>query len=101
VSGDSWSKFRDELKGMVALSADAVKTHYSEETRPRLQELLNDAAIVAARRVAGDDTRLAEAALESSFASVALREQLMIQRQGADLALRAALKIAGILGSAL
>ena len=101
MSAESWTKFRDELARMVDSSIESYRSHYDEDTRPRLRELLNDVAVVSVRKAAGDNTGLAEAALESSLASVALGEQVLLQRHGAEIALRAALKVAGVLGAAL
>lgn len=97
----NWKQFESELRKMVEASVASLEAGYKEETRPRLRAILEDVAIITARKAAGDNTRLVEAALEASLANLALQEQLRVQSEANDLVLKTALKVAGIVASAL
>jgi len=96
-----WDKFAEELRSLVQPTIDNVQGRFRDETRARLHGLMESAAIVAARRVAGHDTRTAEIALEASMANLIVEERLVLQREASDLAMRVALRLAGIAAAAV
>lgn len=91
-----WDKFAAELRDLVQPTVDGVQSRFRDETKARLHGLMEGAALVAARRVAGQDTRTAEIALEASMANLIVEERLVLQREASDLAMRVALRLAGL-----
>lgn len=90
----------DELRRMVQAHAAAIGDRFRAETRPRLMQLLTDAATLAIRKSSGQDTTTAEIALEASIASVAREERSVLQLEARTLALNAALAVLARLAGA-
>lgn len=89
-----------ELRDMADGAAGAASLRFRDETRPRLAQLLIDTASVQVRAAAGEDTTTAAIALEASTANLLLEERTVLQTAARDLALRAAIRVIGILAAA-
>lgn len=89
-----------ELRQMADGAAGAASLRFRDETRPRLAQLLLDAASVQVRAAAGQDVTTATIALEASMANLLLEERTVLQTAARDLALRAAIRVIGILAGA-
>lgn len=82
-----------ELEKLAGGAAWSWRDRFSSETQPRLAQLLIDTAAVQVRKQMGQDTTLAEQALETSMAQIALAEREHVRQAGLDLAFRAVLTL--------
>lgn len=94
------NKLVTTLEELASPFASSIKSQFNDELRPRVAMLLIDAATVAARKSAGEDTSTAEIGLAASFANLALRERSIIQLEARNLLINALLRVAGIVAGA-
>lgn len=78
-----------EIQQEAKVGAFRVASHFGEVTRPRVARLLEDSAMVAVRKAAGQDTTTGEVALEASLANLTLEERSVVQIEARDVAFRA------------
>lgn len=90
-----------ELRALAIEAGERMSTHASQELRPRLAQLLEEQARVMTLRAAGYDATTQEAALASSWGSVAVAERAIVQAEARDLALRAVATIARVAVAAM
>lgn len=89
-----------ELKALAKSHAARLEGHWSDEARPHAARLLTEAATVAVRAAAGEDVSIAQIALDASIKNLARAEQAVLQLEGRQLALSAALSLITKLASA-
>lgn len=89
-------KLLAEIQQQARAGAFRVASHFGEVTRPRVARLLEESALVAVRKAAGQDTTTAEVALEASLANLTLEEKSVVQIEARDVAFRALVAVVGM-----
>lgn len=106
MAGRGWQvtstveKLIGEVAAMTKAAAGKAEHRYKAETKPRLELLLQAAAVVEIRALSGEDVTTARTALESSTLSLAREERAHLILDGRELALSAAISLIGKLAAA-
>jgi hypothetical protein len=87
------SSVLEEAKGLAAEHVARVAGHFHETLRPQMARVLMESAAVAVRAAFGEDVTTATIALNNSVAQLTREQQALVEKEGRDLALRAALAL--------
>lgn len=93
------SRVLEEVGKLAGEHVEELKSYWDEETRPHVARILTESATVAVRASAGEDVGIAQVALDASMKNLTRVQQSVVQLQGRELALRAALKVVGALAA--
>lgn len=83
----------EEVANLAEEHAAKLEGYWNDETRPHVARMLVESATVAVRATSGEDVGVAQVALDSSMKNLSRVQQSVVQLQGRELALRAALKV--------
>lgn len=83
----------EEVRALADEHAERLKDHWDEQTRPHAARMLIESATVAVRAGAGEDVSVAQIALDASIKNLGRTQQSIVQLEGRQLALRAALSL--------